>query len=74
MGKSEFRRQEPHRKPYPSICWPSSSAVVISSTLGGFWVEPNHPAAVLQDRRPRERGLKTPSFGRITQQVCPEIV
>lgn len=36
MGKSEFRRQEPHRKPYPSICWPSSSGVVTSSTLGVF--------------------------------------
>lgn len=64
MGKSEFRRQEPHRKAYPSICWPSSPGVVISSTLGGFGL-----SLVTQQRCSMidvpGRGLKTPSYGSI---------
>lgn len=28
--------ENPTGSPMPSICWPSSSGVVVSSTLGGF--------------------------------------
>lgn len=48
------------REPYPSICWPSSLGVVISSTLGGFWLR-----LITQQRRSMipGRGLKNPSYG-----------
>lgn len=70
MGKSEFRRQEPHRKKAcPSICWPSSSGVVISSTLGGFWLR-----LIIQQRCSMidlpGRGLKTPSYGVKTTRLA----
>lgn len=50
------------REPYPSICWPSSLGVVISSTLGGFWLR-----LITQQRCSMidvpGRGLKNPSYG-----------